>query len=144
MARLLVSLHRENLDDIGDVTITEPSDNETLAYDSGSSKFINQTPAEAGLLPDAADVIDSDHFVDGGIDTEHLAADCVDGSKIADDAVGSGHIGENAIGAEHIDETDTDITLSQVTLTPKATGDGEVEGTVFYDSDDNHLYVYVV
>ena len=35
---------------MSDVTITSVADNELLAYDNTSSKFINQTPAEAGLL----------------------------------------------------------------------------------------------
>ena len=37
------------LDDIGDVTITTPADNEVLAYNSGTGTFINQTASEAGL-----------------------------------------------------------------------------------------------
>jgi hypothetical protein len=39
------------LDDIGDVTITTPADNEVLAYNSGTGTFINQTASEAGLAP---------------------------------------------------------------------------------------------
>jgi hypothetical protein len=38
------------LDDLTDVTITgTPADNEVVAYDTGTSEFINQTAAEAGL-----------------------------------------------------------------------------------------------
>ena len=37
------------LSELTDVTITAVADNEVLAYDSTSSKFINQTAAEAGL-----------------------------------------------------------------------------------------------
>jgi len=39
-----------SLDRLSDVTITSPADNELLAYDSGSGKWINQTPSEAGVL----------------------------------------------------------------------------------------------
>ena len=39
-----------NLDRLSDVTITSPADNELLAYDSGSGKWTNQTPSEAGIL----------------------------------------------------------------------------------------------
>lgn len=39
------------LDDIGDVTITTPADNEVLAFNSGTGTFINQTASEAGLAP---------------------------------------------------------------------------------------------
>ena len=36
--------------DVGDVTVTSVGDNEVLAYDNSSSKWINQTAAEAGLM----------------------------------------------------------------------------------------------
>jgi len=38
------------LGELTDVTITTVADNEVLAYDSTSSEWINQTPAEAGLV----------------------------------------------------------------------------------------------
>lgn len=37
------------INDLGDVVITTPADNEVLAYDTGSGNFINQTASEAGL-----------------------------------------------------------------------------------------------
>jgi hypothetical protein len=37
------------LNDVGDVTIAAPADNEVLAYNSGTGTFINQTASEAGL-----------------------------------------------------------------------------------------------
>lgn len=49
------------IDDLTDVTITTPADNEVLAYDTTSSKFINQTPTEAGLQG----VLAEGAFVDG-------------------------------------------------------------------------------
>jgi len=39
-----------NLDRLSDVTISSPSNDELLAYDSGSGKWVNQTPGEAGVL----------------------------------------------------------------------------------------------
>lgn len=42
------------LGDLTNVTITSVADNEVLAYDSGSSKWINQTASEAGLLATSA------------------------------------------------------------------------------------------
>jgi len=39
-----------NLDRLSDVTITSPTEDELLAYDSGSGKWINQTANEVGLL----------------------------------------------------------------------------------------------
>ena len=42
--------HIANFTGHTDVTVTSVADNEVLAYDSTSSKWINQTAAEAGLL----------------------------------------------------------------------------------------------
>lgn len=39
------------LDQLSDVTITSPVDNNLLAYDSASSLWINQTATEAGVVP---------------------------------------------------------------------------------------------
>lgn len=38
---------------LSDVTVTAVADNEVLAYDSGTSEWINQTPSEAGLVAKA-------------------------------------------------------------------------------------------
>lgn len=38
-----------SIDDLNDVSISSPADNEVLAYDSATSEFINQTASEAGL-----------------------------------------------------------------------------------------------
>jgi len=46
----LENITSENLTDLSDVVITgTPADNEVLAYDTSTNKFINQTAAEAGL-----------------------------------------------------------------------------------------------
>ncbi len=42
------------INELLDVTITSATDNEVLAYDNSSSKFINQTASEAGLQPTIA------------------------------------------------------------------------------------------
>ena len=44
------SLGTATLNDLSDVTIDTPADNEILAYDDNSSEWINQTPSEAGLV----------------------------------------------------------------------------------------------
>jgi hypothetical protein len=49
IAWLKVSKTSSAINDIGDVTISSPADNEVLAYNSGTSTWINQTAAEAGL-----------------------------------------------------------------------------------------------
>jgi len=53
-------------------------------------------------------------------------------------------VAEDSIGATEINDQATDIQFKQIILEPVTTGTGTVEGTVFYDSDDDHLYVYVV
>jgi len=75
---------------------------------------ITQTQIAAGALSDALaansitaamipnDLIDSDHFADGGIDTAHLAADVITGAKIADDAIDSEHYTDGSIDTAHI------------------------------------------
>jgi len=62
-----------NLDDLQDVTVSTPADNEVLAYDSASGEWINQTAAEAGLAEAshnhiAADVTDFDTEVSNNTD----------------------------------------------------------------------------
>jgi hypothetical protein len=42
-----------DLDGLSDVTITTPADNEVLAFDNGTSEWINQTATEAGLATSA-------------------------------------------------------------------------------------------
>jgi len=44
---------KDTLAELDDVTITSVADNEVVAYDNSSSKFINQTAAEAGLATSA-------------------------------------------------------------------------------------------
>lgn len=43
------SSHTHAIDALSDVTITTVADNELLAYDTTTAKWINQTPAEAGF-----------------------------------------------------------------------------------------------
>jgi hypothetical protein len=44
------SIGTVTLDNLNDVSISTPADNEVLAYDNGTSSWINQTPSEAGLV----------------------------------------------------------------------------------------------
>ena len=53
------------------------------------------------------------------------------------------HLTEDSVGATEIDDAATDIAFAQIILTPTATGTGTTEGSLFYDSDDDHVYVYV-
>lgn len=65
------------LNDLSDVTITSVGDNEVLAWDSASSKWINQTAAEAGLSSPPFD--DSTTIIQGSADTTKLLRFEVDG-----------------------------------------------------------------
>ena len=58
-----------------DVTVTSVGDNEVLAYDNSSSKWINQTAAEAGLLTSVAVGGLSDATITSVADNEVLAYD---------------------------------------------------------------------
>jgi len=57
------------INELLDITITSAGDNEVLAYDSSSSKFINQTASEAGLEPtiDSSNRLDADLIHDGSV-----------------------------------------------------------------------------
>jgi len=46
-----------DLDDLGDVVITSPSDNDFLRYDSGTSTWVNESAAAVAAAPAAADYL---------------------------------------------------------------------------------------
>jgi len=79
-----------------------PDEGDTF-YDTDASRFIKYNgSAWVQVMPDADNVIDSDHYVDGSIDTAHLAADVVTGAKIADDALDSEHYTDGSIDTAHL------------------------------------------
>lgn len=53
------------------------------------------------------------------------------------------HLTADSVGSSEVDETATDIEFAQIVLTPAASGTGTAEGTLFYDSTDDHVYIYV-
>jgi hypothetical protein len=67
------------LDDISNVVLTGPfGDNEVLAYDLGTSKWINQNASEAGLAAAShshveADISDLDHYTTADFTTDFAA-----------------------------------------------------------------------
>lgn len=81
------------INDLTDVTITTPADNEVLAYDNGTSTWINQTPAEAGLAT-------ASHT--------HTLSDVSDsGALAAMNTVAAGQIDANAVTEAKLDVIDS-------------------------------------
>ena len=89
-----------------------PNNGDTF-YDTDASRFIKYNgSAWVQVMPDAVNVIDSDHYVDGSIDAAHLASnavttvkinsDAVTGAKIADDALDSEHYTDGSIDTAHL------------------------------------------
>ena len=76
----------------------------------------------------------------------NLAAGCISASNLfVSSVVDNAAMADSAIAAAEINTAVTDIRFSQITLIPKATGTSlTVGGTLFYDSDDAHPYVYQV
>jgi|SRR3990167_3123866 len=63
-------------------------------------------------------------------------------NKFASGVVDAAAIASNAVQASEIDETATNIEFSQIILTAKTSGTGTTAGTLYYDSDDSHPYIY--
>ena len=92
-----------------DTTISSVGDNELLQYDSSSSKWINQTIAEAGLSPVAGSssivttgTIGTGTWQGTAIASTYIAGDAIVGSKIADNAIDSEHYTDGSIDLAHM------------------------------------------
>ena len=76
-----------------DTTISAPADNEILAFNTATSKWINQTASEAGVLADSADIIKDTH-IDWGTGANQVSLDDVtDGTsyeRVAANQLGAG------------------------------------------------------
>ena len=94
------------------------------ALDAGQTDVTITTPADHEVLAYNTGVWINETASEAGLMTDPLPSNCV--------------------GATAIDETATDIEFAQIVLTPIADDTGTTEGSIFYDSDDDHLYVYVV
>ncbi len=79
-------------------------------------------------------------FIDNN---DKFAAAVIENSALADNAVDSEELNTNAVGNDAIDNAATDIAFAQIIITPTTDGTGTTVGTIFYDSDDDHLYVFV-
>ena len=102
-------LTEDTLTELNDTTITSVGDNELLQYDSSSSKWINQTIAEAGLSPVAGSssivttgTIGTGTWQGTAIASAYIAGDAIVGSKIADNAINSEHITNGSVDLAHM------------------------------------------
>ena len=87
-----------SLNDIGDVNITSIADNDLLAYDNSTSKWINQSPSEAGIITADSTTTFTNKTFDADATGNNLtnvenanikAAAGIDATKIADGTVTS-------------------------------------------------------
>ena len=87
-----------SLNDIGDVNITSIADNDLLAYDNSTSKWINQSPSEAGIITADSTTTFTNKTYDADATGNNLtnvenanikAAAGIDATKIADGTVTS-------------------------------------------------------
>lgn len=100
------------INDLTDVTITTPADNEVLAFDNGTSEWINQTAAEAGLAA-------ASH--------NHTLADVTDsGALAALDTVGTAQIDNAAVTYAKMQ----DVSATNRLLGRSTAGAGDVEEIV--------------
>jgi hypothetical protein len=134
------------INDLTDVTITTPADNELLAYDTGSGEFINQTPAEAGLA-DAAHTHTLSDVTDSGtaaaLDVPAAGDAAVgevvkgDDTRLTDARTPSSHASSHITGGgDEIDGDKLDVDWNPTNYTPATT-------PTEADSVDNltaHLY----
>lgn len=115
-----------NLDDIGDAVITSVADNEVLAYDSSSTNWINQTPAEAGLAE---------------VSHVHAAADVTSGTF--DDArIASTNVTQHEGSIDHDELTNThnlttDIDHASLTNTHNLTTDIDHDALTNFSADEH-------
>lgn len=127
------------IDDLSDVTITgTPADNEVVAYDTGTSEFINQTAAEAGLATTShasthadggADEVDAADLASGAAtDGQVLTADGSGGAAWEDASGGGSTVTTGTVTVSNGNTTGTTThglgglpTASHIQLTPRGT-----------------------
>jgi len=120
------------INELLDITITSAGDNEVLAYDSSSSKFINQTASEAGLEPtiDSSNRLDADLIHDGSVsNTEfgYISTLSSNAQTQIDTKLASSEHTKASLDVDHL------ITLSGVTDASDSLG--TFTGSTISDSD---------
>jgi len=110
-----------SIDDVQDVTVTSVGDNEVLAYDTSSSKWINQTAAEAGLSTASATETLTNKTIDGDNNT---ISNLAHGAEVDNPTSGVHGVTGSVVGT-----TDTQ-TLTNKTLTSPVISSISNTGTV--------------
>jgi len=123
------------INDLTDVVITSPADNEILAYDSASGKWINQTPTEAGLDSLYLKLDGSNANSNINIGAYDLTATNLTGTNLKID-----NIAEKTAGHNIVFDNDVDLGVNDLIFTADdednniwAQGEGS---TITYRSDD--------
>lgn len=88
------------LDDVSDVTLTAVADNEVLAYDNGSSNWINQTAAEAGLATSGHDH-DADYEAAGAVAAHEADTTNIHGIADTSNLLDTADIGNSVAAQAH-------------------------------------------
>ena len=119
-----------------------PNNGDTC-YDTDASRFIKYNGSTwVQVMPDTANVIDSDHYVDGSIDAAHLASNAVTTAKINADAVTGAKIADDAIDSEHYVDASVDAAhlASNAVTTVKINADAVTGAKIADDALDSEHY----
>ena len=81
-------------------------------------------------------------FGAGVVDAAAIGANAVSASELADDSVDTAAIQNSAITSVNVLSSDI-YSFNEVRVSAKTSSGETATGGVFYDSDDNHLYLYV-
>ena len=139
------------INDVGDVNITSIADNDLLAYDSSSSKWINQSPSEAGII--TADstttltnkTLDADatgNSVTNIEDANIKASAAIDATKIADGSVTSAEFQYiNSLSSNAQTQLNAKAPTASPTFTTAATLNAQAELRLADSDSSNYVGV---
>lgn len=128
----------ESISDLSDVVITTVADNDVIAYDSTTSKYINQSASEAGLATSAQGTL-ADSAVQPGDNVSDLTNDSgfITGNQtitLSGDVTGSGTTSITATVAND-SHSHTGSTLSGIAVSNLDAAAVQTSAEAFADSD---------